>query len=193
MWWTAWSSRSTTIPVDIQHAGGSTRVIINQQQNGGKWNSLGLYTFAGGVRYTVKITSQPGPTSTCADAVKFTNVGDVGNLPPTAVIDSIRPNPALPGAAVEFAGHGTDSDGGDIFAYSWRSNIDGVLSSSASFSASTLSTGQHTIYFKVQDDMGSWSTETSAHIDVTSQALNTEHIYVALMYGAHFRKADTSR
>ena len=184
MWWTTWSSRSTTIPVDIQHAGGTTRVTINQQQNGGQWNSLGLFSLAGGVRYTVKITSQAGPSSTCADAVKFTNVGDVGNLPPTAVIDSISPNPALPGAVVEFTGHGADSDGGDIFAYSWRSNIDGVLSSSASFSTSALSTGQHTIYFKVQDDMGSWSTETSAHIDVTHQALNTEHIYVALMYGA---------
>jgi hypothetical protein len=114
----------------------------------------------------------------------------VGNLPPTAVIDSIRPNPALPGAAVEFKGHGTDSDGGDIFAYSWRSNIDGLLSSSASFSTTALSTGQHTIYFKVQDDMGSWSTETSAHIDVTQQALNIEHIYVALMYGADFRKSE---
>jgi len=83
-----------------------------------------------------------------------------------------------------------DSDGGDIFAYSWRSSIDGALNSSSSFSTSALSTGQHTIYFKVQDDMGSWSTETSAHIDVTHQALNIEHIYVALMYGADFRKSE---
>ena len=184
MWWTTWSSRSTTVPVDIQHAGGTTRVTINQQQNGGQWNSLGLFSFAAGVRYTVKITSQAGPSSTCADAVKFTNVGDVGNLPPTAVIDSISPNPALPGAVVEFTGHGADSDGGDIFAYSWRSNIDGVLSSSASFSTSVLSTGQHTIYFKVQDDMGSWSTETSA----TSRCHPSGIEYRAYLCGADVRR-----
>ncbi len=190
MWWTEYSSRSTSIPVDITHAGGTTRVTINQQQNGGQWNSLGLFPLAAGVKYTVKITSQASPTSTCADAVKFTHAGDVGNLPPTAVIDSISPNPALPGSVIEFTGHGTDSDGGDIFAYSWRSSIDGVLSSSASFTGSNLSPGQHTIYFKVQDLDGSWSTETSAHLNVTSLALNTEHIYLGLMYGAEYRKSE---
>jgi anthranilate/para-aminobenzoate synthase component II len=188
MWWTVWSSRSTTIPVDIRHAGGTTRVVINQQVNGGKWNSLGLYSFASGVRYTVTITSQPGPTSTCADAVKFTNVGSVGNIPPTAVIDSITPNPALPGGNVNFSGRGVEVDGGEIFAYSWRSNIDGVISTSSSFSTSDLSSGQHTIFFKVQDDEGAWSTEASMHLDVTNQALNTENIYLILLYGADNRK-----
>ena len=184
MWWTTWSSRSTAIPVDIRHAGGTTRVVINQQQNGGNWNSLGLYPLASGIHYTVMITSQPGPTSTCADAVKFTNVGGVGNIPPTAVIDSISPNPAVPGGNVDFSGRGVEVDGGEIFAYSWRSSIDGVISTSASFSTSSLSTGQHTIYFRVQDDLGAWSTEASMHLDVTNQALNTENIYLILLYGA---------
>jgi hypothetical protein len=188
MWWTTWSSRSTAIPVDIQHAGGTTRVTINQQQNGGRWNSLGVYPFAAGVRYTVKITSQSGPTSTCADAVKFTNLGGAGNLPPTAVIDSITPNPAVPGGIVQFTGHGVEIDGGEIFDYRWRSSIDGALSTSASFNSSALSTGQHTIYLKVQDDMGAWSTEASMHLDVTNQALNTENIYLILLYGADNRK-----
>jgi hypothetical protein len=185
MWWTAWPSRSTAVPVDIRHAGGTTRVTVDQQQNGGRWNSLGLYSFAAGVSYTVTVTSQPGPSSTCADAVKFTEIGGGGNLPPTAVIDSISPNPVLPGANVDFTGHGADSDGGAVFAYSWRSSIDGDLSGSASFSTSALSTGQHTIYFKVQDDLGAWSKEESAYLDVTSQALNTEHIYLLLVYDAN--------
>jgi lysophospholipase L1-like esterase len=71
MWWTVWPSRSTAVPVDIRHAGGTARVTVNQQSNGGKWNSLGLYSLVGGVSYTVSVTSQPGPSSTCADAVKF--------------------------------------------------------------------------------------------------------------------------
>ena len=185
MWWTEWPSRSTSVPVDIKHAGGTARVTINQQVNGGKWNILGSYSLIAGVSCTVTITSQSGPSSTCADAVKFAELGGSGNLPPTAVIDVITPNPALPGGKVDFTGHGTDSDGSPVFAYSWRSNIDGVLSNSASFSTSALSTGQHTIYFKVQDDLGSWSREESAYLDVTSGALNTEHIYMLLVYDAN--------
>lgn len=72
MWWTAWSSRSASVPVDIEHAGGKTRVSINQQKNGGVWNSLGTYYFDAGVWYKVTVLSQPSPTSTSADAVKVT-------------------------------------------------------------------------------------------------------------------------
>ena len=78
MWWTVYSSRSTSVPVDIRHTGGTTRVTINQQQNGGKWNVLGRYTFTAGQSYTITITSQPGPSSTSADAVKFSFLADVG-------------------------------------------------------------------------------------------------------------------
>jgi hypothetical protein len=71
MWWTTWSSRSAKVPVDIQYSGGTARVYINQQLNGGKWNSLGTYSFEAGKTYKVTITARPGPSSTCADAVKF--------------------------------------------------------------------------------------------------------------------------
>ena len=83
------------------------------------------------------------------------------NQPPTAIIDSVTPNPAEQGKdIVSFTGHGTDSDG-SVVAYNWRSSIDGQLSTSSSFTkpASELSVGTHTIYFKVQDDDGAWSTE----------------------------------
>jgi len=42
------------------------------------------------------------------------------NVPPTAYIDSISPNPATRGQSVSFGGHGADSDG-SIAAYRWRS------------------------------------------------------------------------
>jgi hypothetical protein len=71
MWWTTWSSRGVNVPVDIQYSGGTARVYINQQLNGGKWNNLGTYRFEAGKTYKVTITAQPGPSSTCADAVKF--------------------------------------------------------------------------------------------------------------------------
>ena len=87
MWWTVYSSRSTTVPVDIKHSGGTTRVTVNQKLNGGKWNGLGIYSLVAGASYTVTVTSQPGPSSTSADAVKFAYLQDaVGYV---AVGDSI--------------------------------------------------------------------------------------------------------
>ena len=59
----------------IQHASGSTVVKdINQQLNGSQWNSLGAFNFNAGSSYRISITAQPGPSSTCADAVQMTSV-----------------------------------------------------------------------------------------------------------------------
>lgn len=71
LWWTERESRSTSVPVDIEHAGGKKRVYVNQKKNGGQWNSIGKYRFKKGATYKVTITAQPEPLSTCADAVKF--------------------------------------------------------------------------------------------------------------------------
>ena len=70
LWWTSLGTRSTRVPVDIYD--GSTRlnrVYVNQQQNGGKWNSLGQYSFTRGAR--VVIVSEGGGNNSCADAVKL--------------------------------------------------------------------------------------------------------------------------
>ena len=88
MWWTVWPSRSTGVPVDIEHSGGTEYLFVNQQQNGGKWNSLGIYSLIAGASYTVTVASQPDPSSTCADAVKFAYLGGGGNQPPVARNDS---------------------------------------------------------------------------------------------------------
>lgn len=78
------------------------------------------------------------------------------NLRPTAVIDAIAPAPAEQGQLVTFTGHATDVDG-SIAAYEWSSSRDGVLSTSASFTSSTLSVGAHVISFRARDDAGLWS------------------------------------
>ena len=74
MWWTTYASRSTDIPVEIEHEGGTDTVYINQQENGGQWNSQGRFYFQTGTTYDITITSQSSPTSTCADAVKFSYI-----------------------------------------------------------------------------------------------------------------------
>ena len=88
------------------------------------------------------------------------------NQPPVAYIDSISPTEATPGQMVSFNGHGTDRDG-EVVGYLWRSNLDGDLSSSASFQTSSLSAGSHTISLKVKDDFENWSTEVSSRITVS--------------------------
>ncbi len=87
VWWTEWSSRSTAAPFEITHAGGTTDTTVNQQVNGGQWNSLGTYYFNESA--SVKL-STPGayPTSYCADAVKFVKIADVEPDPIDLVIDN---------------------------------------------------------------------------------------------------------
>ena len=85
----------------------------------------------------------------------------VKNEPPIANIDSISAHRVIVGEEVSFSGSGTDSDG-TVVAYEWRSSIeDDLLSTSKSFTTSSLSVGTHTIYFKVRDNDGDWSPEVS--------------------------------
>ncbi|MDL2121666.1 MAG: hypothetical protein LWX51_00995, partial [Deltaproteobacteria bacterium] len=95
MWWTEWPSRSTSVPVDFEHSEGTTRVDITQRQNGGQWNMLDDYHdyyFESGSSYNVTITAQPGPSSTCADAVRFVFPGEANSQP-------VATNVAITGAA----------------------------------------------------------------------------------------------
>jgi hypothetical protein len=87
------------------------------------------------------------------------------NQPPTAYIDLVSPANVAPGETVTLTGHGIDPDG-VIGAYSWQSSLDGDLSTSASFTTSSLSPGTHTIWFKVQDDDGEWSKQVLATVIV---------------------------
>jgi len=84
---------------------------------------------------------------------------------PAAYIDSVSPSQVSPGETVTLEGHGT-APAGSVVAYKWRSNIDGDLSTSASFETSSLSEGTHTIHFRVQDSNGDWSKGVSWHITV---------------------------
>ncbi len=70
-WHSSWSSRTTRAPYQITYDGGSTIVYVNQQVNGGTWNSLGVYPFTAGNTYSIRLSSVADSSSTCADAVKI--------------------------------------------------------------------------------------------------------------------------
>ena len=88
-----------------------------------------------------------------------------GAKQPVAYIDSITPSEAAPGEEVSFTGHGTDVDG-EIIGYEWRSDIDGMLSTIASFSTTSLSAGTHKISFRVLDNQSLWSTVESGTVTI---------------------------
>ena len=91
LWWTSLTSRSSRVPVDIFD--GSTRlnrIYVNQQQNGGKWNSLGQYSFTRGAR--VVIVSEGGTVNSCADAVKLSFGTSTAPAPAPAPASSIIDN-----------------------------------------------------------------------------------------------------
>jgi hypothetical protein len=87
------------------------------------------------------------------------------NVLPVAYIDSISSNRIFRGETITVQGHGTDTDG-TVVAYEWRSSLDGIISTEASFSTSSLSDGKNTIYFRVQDNLGEWSKDVYRDITV---------------------------
>jgi hypothetical protein len=97
-------------------------------------------------------------------------LGPGSNQPPTAYIDLVSPDNAILGETVTFTGHGVDPDG-SIGAYNWQSSLDGDLSTSASFTTSSLSQGTHSVWFKVQDDGGQWSKQVLTTVIVVPQGV----------------------
>jgi len=70
VWWTAYSNRDSTVPIRIYDGTQLLdTVTVNQQVNGGKWNTIGSYSFSNTPR--VVVVAQ-GTAVTVADAVRFT-------------------------------------------------------------------------------------------------------------------------
>jgi hypothetical protein len=174
---------STQVPFWVYHNSGVTKVTVNQYSSYNDWKLqyLGRWSFSAGSYSGVLVLDNTGEYY---DGVTGLSVGTVlfvrVNQLPTAYIDSITPNPATQGAhTVSFTGHGTDSDG-SVNGYNWRSSRDGQLSTSSSFSrsASSLSVGTHTIYFKVKDDDDAWSPEVSTTLTINAAPTPTGSISV---------------
>jgi PKD repeat protein len=108
-----------------------------------------------------KCSGTPDTTDNCTETS--------GCRSPVATILSIDPTSSEIAETISFKGSGNDPDSGAISAYQWRSSIDGELSTQASFSTSNLSVGTHTIYFKVQDNEGVWSTSVERDITINQE------------------------
>ncbi|MEW5760114.1 MAG: hypothetical protein AB1779_05055 [Candidatus Thermoplasmatota archaeon] len=92
-------------------------------------------------------TKSPGKLKISNLSIEYDN-----NILPIAIIESIKPNPANISEPITFCGRGADKDG-HIKSYYWESNINGPLSDSPKFTTTSLKLGNHTIKFKVKDNM----------------------------------------
>lgn len=162
-------------PLTVQFTDLSTGAIVQWDWTFGDGGVSGgrhpEYEYSAPGTYTVSLTvSGPGGSDTETKAAYITVTPPV-YLPPVASIDFIAPDPAVQGQdTVYFSGSGQDEDeGGEyIAAYEWTSDVDGPLSTQPDFTvqASALSTGTHTISFRVQDDEGEWSPEVTRTLTV---------------------------
>jgi hypothetical protein len=126
-----------------------------------------VYTVPGPGDYLIRMRATGSNNSATSPYTMTIHGAEFDTYAPTARIDQIDPGAIVACDSISFTGSGIDSDG-TIAGYSWRSSIDGVLSEDASFSTDTLSTGTHTVYFKVRDNDGIWSTEVPEVVYVGS-------------------------
>lgn len=77
VWWPAGSSNPTQASVAIGTASGTEQINVNQQQNGGRWNVLGIFRFdpAQSAPF-VEISGIDPSSGVLADAVRFRRVVD---------------------------------------------------------------------------------------------------------------------
>ena len=87
VWWVESSNRPTNAPVDIIHAGGTNRVLINQRLPGTGWVKVFTGSFNTGLASSVIISNEGTAAGTyvIADAVRFVPTGGT-------VLPPVKPN-----------------------------------------------------------------------------------------------------
>jgi len=82
----------------------------------------------------------------------------------TSRITSSTPGSASQGTLLSF--NGTSPDCLPVGS-EWRSDLDGLLSTAASFNMSTLTLGLHTVSFRIQDSNYTWSAPDTVTVDIS--------------------------
>ncbi len=69
VWWTAYATRATSVPITVVSSSGSRTFLKNQQSGGSRWQLLGTFPFAAGSGGYVEVSDRNGQAG--ADAVKL--------------------------------------------------------------------------------------------------------------------------
>ncbi|MBT1705170.1 cellulase family glycosylhydrolase [Chryseosolibacter indicus] len=167
--WTSAPNRASNVPIQVNHAGGTTDLFINQRHNGSTWVELGSFNFNAGTTGNIIILNDRANGYVVADAVKFAlRSEETGNNPPTAHFSTNIENTDINVDAI-----GSSDADGNIVAYAWNFG-DGETGSGINASHTYSSIGSYIVTLTVTDDDGS----TDAHQDTvfingTSQGITT--------------------
>src|SRR5438552_10562652 len=88
-WWVTDPNRATNTPIDIVHAAGTTRVLVNQRNSSGGWFKLFSTNFNAGVTSSATIRNDNTTGYVIADGIRFLPVGSIAvtsSPPPTVEI-----------------------------------------------------------------------------------------------------------
>ncbi len=84
--WTEHTNRSTVVPIDVVHAGGTNTFMVNQTTNGGFWNALGIFSFPAGTQGWVRVRNDGANGYVIADAIRFLPAGSVDDTRKVEVV-----------------------------------------------------------------------------------------------------------
>jgi parallel beta-helix repeat protein len=141
------------------------------------WTNDGSYDTAWLTKSKTKNSYSSAGTYTIKLQVKDNNGAmdtDISQV--TIAFYNHKPNayilqPTIPeadyGDNIKFEAFGSDSDG-TILEYLWWSDPEELNSVNKSFTKNDLPAGEYTIYLKVKDDNGEWSSEVSTTITIIS-------------------------
>lgn len=147
---------------------GTTSQFYSKNQDVGYNASFEITGLTAGTTYYVAVKAYDSYSNYSQYSAEKTGVPQLAlpDIPPAAIIDTITPANGNDGENFTFTGHGIDTDGDSIIGWEWRSSIDGLLGNTA-VASHALSTGYHTIFFKVRDSRGAFS-ETKTKIVIVN-------------------------
>ena len=71
LFWSSNNSRASNVPVDVTHAGGTTRVLMNQRSGHGQYNYVGSFDFEAGTAGNVLIGTESTNGYVAVDTIRF--------------------------------------------------------------------------------------------------------------------------
>ena len=107
--WTSGTNRATNVPVHINYNNGFSDLIFNQQINGGRWVSAGIYNLYSGNNGNVIIKNDNTTGYVIADAVRFSkrnlstvSIKNLSEKIPAKYTLTAYPNPFNPTTIIKF-------------------------------------------------------------------------------------------
>lgn len=134
-WWVAGTNRATNSTYQITHANGTTNKAVNQSINGGKWNSLGTYSFNSGTAGKIVLTD-------LAEAGKFV-IADAICLVPRAVSVIVDNSSSAFTASSNWI---TSSYAPGYYGTNYQYRSTEAVGDAATWTASLPSTGSYKVY-----------------------------------------------